>query len=84
MDAAETIRNFIRSNMVIYDDEKSIELDDDDNIFTKGFVNSLFAMRLVSFIEQEFSISIDNEDLDIKNFSTVNSIVDFVEKKRGQ
>lgn len=54
---------------------------DDDNIFEKGLVNSLFAMQLVNFIEQEFDVTIENDELDIDNFKDVNSIVALVNSK---
>ena len=57
------------------------ELSDDDDIFGLGFVNSLFAMQLVMFVEREFGITVNNEDLDMENFGTVNAIVKLVEKK---
>lgn len=57
------------------------ELSDDDDIFGLGFVNSLFAMQLVMFVEREFGITVGNEDLNMENFGTVNAIVKLVEKK---
>lgn len=57
------------------------DLQDDQDIFALGFVNSLFAMQLVLFVENEFGISVENEDLDIDNFRTINAIVDLVERK---
>jgi methoxymalonate biosynthesis acyl carrier protein len=57
------------------------ELRDDEDIFGLGFVNSLFAMQLVMFVEREFGITIDNEDLDIGNFRSLNAIVKLVKKK---
>lgn len=54
---------------------------EEDNFFEKGFVNSLFYMQLVMFIESEFNISIQPEDLDIKNFNSVNNIIEFIENK---
>ncbi|MBN1050261.1 phosphopantetheine-binding protein [Clostridium botulinum] len=56
-------------------------IEDDEDIFELGFVNSLFAMQLVMFIEKEFGVSISNEDLDLKNFRTINSIVSLVDNK---
>ena len=53
----------------------------DEDIFALGFVNSMFAMQLVLFIEQEFQISIDNEDLELENFRTINAMTRLVEKK---
>jgi acyl carrier protein len=57
------------------------DLQEDEDIFAKGFVNSLFAMQLVLFVEKEFAIKVENEDLDLKNFSTLNAIAGFVERK---
>jgi methoxymalonate biosynthesis acyl carrier protein len=56
-------------------------LRDDDDIFASGFVNSLFAMQLIAWIEKQFSIDITDEDLDIANFKSVNAIVGFVSQK---
>lgn len=58
-------------------------LADNDNIFEKGLVNSLFAMNLVNFVENEFDVSIDNTELDIDNFKDISSITALVEKKLG-
>lgn len=57
------------------------ELKDDDDIFELGFVNSLFAMQLVLFLEKEFQIKVTNNDLDLDNFRTVQNIVLFVDEK---
>lgn len=59
------------------------ELGDDENIFALGFVNSLFAMQLVMFVEKEFGVAVENEDLDLENFQTVNAIAGLVARKRG-
>ncbi len=53
----------------------------DEDIFALGFVNSMFAMQFVLFIEQAFQITIDNEDLELDNFRTINSITRLVERK---
>jgi methoxymalonate biosynthesis acyl carrier protein len=56
-------------------------LQEQDDIFAMGFVNSLFAMQLVLHIEQEFKIAIADEDLDINNFNSINNIVAFISRK---
>lgn len=53
----------------------------DEDIFSLGFVNSMFAMQLVLFIEQEFQLSIENEDLEFDNFRTINSMSNLIERK---
>jgi len=57
------------------------ELQDDEDIFSSRLVNSLFAMQLVLYMEKEFKIKVVNEDLDLKNFNTLNAIAAFVLKK---
>jgi methoxymalonate biosynthesis acyl carrier protein len=57
-------------------------LQDDEDIFALGFVNSLFAMKLVSFIESELGVSVEQDDLDIENFRTVSAMVAFVQRRR--
>jgi acyl carrier protein len=59
------------------------ELRDDEDIFALGFVNSLFAMQLVMFVEQEFGVAVENDDLEIENFNTVAAVAALVERKRA-
>lgn len=57
------------------------DLQDDVDIFASGFVNSLFAMQLVLFVEDEFSLRLDNEDLRLDNFRSINALADLVARK---
>ncbi len=57
------------------------DLKPDDDIFALGFVNSLLAMQLVAFVEKEFGVSVEDSDLDLENFRTINSIAQLVERK---
>lgn len=57
------------------------DLRDDDDIFADGFVNSLFALRLVLFVESEFGIKMENEDLKIDNFRTVDALAHLIKHK---
>ena len=79
MDLLEKIREFIMSNIVVFEDEA--EFSDSDNIFQLGLVNSLFAMKLLNFVESEFDIKIENEEMDIGNFSSVTNIARLIERK---
>lgn len=59
------------------------DLQEDEDIFSLGFVNSLVAMQLVQFVEKEFAICIDNEDLDFENFRTISAIDELIERKQA-
>ena len=71
----EKIREFLGR----YFEDRDVK--DNDNIFELWLVNSLFAMQLVNFVEQEFDITVENEDLDLDNFKDINSILSLVESK---
>ncbi|MDQ0191706.1 acyl carrier protein [Paenibacillus wynnii] len=79
MNYRDEIRTFIGENLSIDNDE--VVFSDDDNYFELRFVNSLFAMRLVDFVESRFGVEIENEELDLKNFSTVNNLTALMNKK---
>lgn len=60
---------------------RNYALEDDSDIFGGGLVNSLFAMQLITFLEKEFAITIENRDLKLDNFRTVNAMADLIERK---
>ncbi|MFE6921431.1 acyl carrier protein [Nocardia sp. NPDC057663] len=51
---------------------------DDQDIFESGFVNSLFAMELVMFIEKRIDGRIPNDEVRLDNFRTVDSMTELV------
>ena len=72
----EQIRSFLLKR--IGEDK---ELGNEEDIFKAGYVNSLFALELVTFLEKSFGITVENEDLDLNNFNTVAHLESFVAKK---
>lgn len=60
---------------------RNTDIQDDTDIFATGFVNSLMAMQLVMFVEKEFGITIENEDLDLKNFNSIDAITGLIKRR---
>jgi methoxymalonate biosynthesis acyl carrier protein len=58
----------------------TFELTDDQDIFALGFVNSLFAMELVMFVEKTFDTRIPNDELRLDHFRSVDAMVDLVHR----
>jgi methoxymalonate biosynthesis acyl carrier protein len=75
----DTERRQIRSFFARY--LRSEDFDDADDVFTSGRVNSLFAIQLVLFVEKQFSLTVDSQDLDVRNFSSVDAVYNFVLRK---
>lgn len=57
-----------------------VELSGSEDIFQLGFVNSLFAMELVMFIEKQFGVTIPNNELQIDNFRSAKSMAGLVDR----
>lgn len=55
-----------------------VRLGVDEDIFALGFVNSLFAMELVLFLEGTFEFSIPNAALRLDNFRTVAAMTSLI------
>ena len=82
LEKKEKIRKFIESNLL--DFVSDVEFSDSDNIFELGLVNSLFAMKLVNYVKEEFDIKLESDDLEMTNFNTVNNTLEFIKKKEIQ
>ncbi|MGE7272255.1 acyl carrier protein [Brevibacillus panacihumi] len=76
MDKKAKIRSFILRA------SKQKNIEDHDDIFARGYVNSLFAMQLVMYLENEFSLQVENDDLELENFQSIDAIAQFVERKQ--
>jgi acyl carrier protein len=79
--AGDERRGRIRSFLSGYLRDASLE--DDEDLFASGRVNSLFAMELVLFVEEQFKVAVENEDLDLDNFRSIDAIVGFIERKQA-
>ena len=79
MEINEKIRGYIMKNLIVF--EEDVEFTDSDNIFKMGFANSLFAMKLLNFVESEFNITVENEEINIENFSSVDKINHLITSK---
>jgi methoxymalonate biosynthesis acyl carrier protein len=56
---------------------------DDDNIFADGFVNSLYLVQLLQFVQKNCQVTIEEDDFDMANFISIQAIADFVARKQG-
>ncbi len=75
LDVKDAIKGFIQRSVQIP------RLADDDDLFATGIVNSLFAVQLVTFIEKNFALELQTEDLEMQNFRSLNAATAFVLRK---
>ncbi|MGW8697778.1 acyl carrier protein [Streptomyces eurythermus] len=56
----------------------------DQDLFVTGVANSMFAMQLVVFLEQTFSVTVAGPDLQLTNFRTVESMAALVGRLQAE
>lgn len=79
MDSDKDVRQAIRSFLSSFNDDE--EWLDGTALFSGGAIDSLMAVELISFLETMFGIVIDDDDLDIANFDSIDAIVALVAGK---
>ena len=57
------------------------ELRDDEVIPETGLLDSAAIMELIVWYETRFDLEIDQDDLTIENFGTVNAMVDYLSRR---
>jgi acyl carrier protein len=74
-----SIKNFIRTEL-IYDDEK--DFDENTNLIERGIIDSMSLVRLISFLEENYEIKVQDEDIVPENFSSLAKISGFIAARR--
>jgi methoxymalonate biosynthesis acyl carrier protein len=76
-DGKDLIRDFLADHV------HGVEVDDDEDLFASGLVNSLFAVQLVMWVERTHGLKVSGGDLDFANFRSVSAIAQFVQRKKS-
>lgn len=58
------------------------ELQPEDDIFATGYVNSLFVVQLIAWMEKTFDFKVVGTDLNLANFRTIEAISQFIQRKQ--
>jgi len=74
----EKVKNYVLQ--AVYADKEKIK--DDTLIFKEGYFDSMGFMVLIAFLEEEFGIKTNDNDLLEENFESINAISDFVTRKK--
>lgn len=57
-------------------------LADDTDLFETGLVSSLFAVQVVMWLERVLHVPVAPDDLELRNFGSIEAIAEFVARKR--
>ena len=57
------------------------KIKDDTLIFDLGLLDSMGLLFLIEFLNENYQVEVDDDELNPKNFESINSIASFVEGK---
>lgn len=80
MSVEQKLRGYILENFLFTEDPKA--LDNADSFMKKGIIDSTGILEVINFLQDEFGIRVEDEEMVPANLDSVNSIVAFVERKR--
>jgi acyl carrier protein len=81
MDISATIQRYIADELLV---GKKALIGPDDSLVSSGVLDSLTLLQLIAFIEEQFAITVQDEEMALENFQTINSIVSFVISKTSE
>ena len=82
LDTRAEIRNFIIDNFMM--GMNPDELSDSDSLLDKGIIDSTGVLELVGFLEENYQIQVEDEELVPENLDSVNKLAIFVQKKQSK
>ena len=80
MEHKQAIREFIVENFLFGD---ANGLEDDSSFLENGIIDSTGILELVEFLEEEFLITVEDEELVPENLDSIANVVKYLTNKQG-
>ena len=78
MDIREKLIQFFEENFMVELDE---DFSDDDSFLENGIIDSTGVLELILFLEENFGIKVEDDEVVPENLDSINNIKTFIESK---
>jgi len=75
----DKLRSYILENFLFTDDQS--ELNNEDSFMDQGIIDSTAILELIFFMEEEFSVKVEVEEMIPDNLDSINKVTRFIESK---
>jgi len=75
------IRDYLLRNYLFTDDQS--KLDSGASLLEKGIIDSTGIMEVILFLEEEFGVVVEDDELILENFDSVDNLVKFINANQG-
>jgi acyl carrier protein len=79
MDIRKQIQQYVAENFLFSDN--GFDLDDDASFLDEGVVDSTGTLELVTFVEETFNITVEDDEIEPDNFDSVNNLYAYIQRK---
>ena len=79
MSVEQKIRDYILDNYLFTDDQSA--LSNDDSFLDKGIIDSTGIMEVIFFLEEDFGIQVEDDEMVPENLDSVKNLVAYIAKK---
>lgn len=79
MSVKEKVRAYILENYLFSDDQSALA--DEDSFLDKGIIDSTGILEVIYFLEDDFGISVEDDEMLPENLDSVNNLIAYIEKK---
>lgn len=81
MSTEQQVRDYILENYLFTDDQSA--LNNGDSFLETGILDSTGILEVIHFIEEDFGISVEDEEMVPENLDSVERIVAFIGRKQA-
>jgi acyl carrier protein len=81
MSVEQKVRSYILENFLFTDDESA--LNSKDSFLDKGILDSTGILEVIYFLEDEFGIKVEDDEMVPENLDSVLNLVAYIDKKTG-
>ena len=80
MDTQKKIRSFVIENLLLGEEEKDFA--DDQSFLESGLIDSTGILEVIAFLEEEYEITIEDEEMIPDNLDSIDNIVAFLRTRQ--
>ena len=80
MEIKEKVKTFIRESFLF---DSTAQIEDGDSLLEKGIIDSTGVLELILYLEEEFGVKIEDEEIIPENLDSVANIETLIMSKNG-
>lgn len=78
----QEVRGFIVENFLFGQVDNGLQ--DSDSLLERGIIDSTGVLEIVSFLEENYELQVEDEELIPENLDSITNVIDYISRKRSR